>query len=96
MRTALFRMAPSGAVAVGAVSQEQKISSTLPQRRKLSVAVIGAGAGGLTATRELTPVVICNGHYFQPKLPLIPGIEKWPGTQLHSHNYRVPQPFVDQ
>ncbi|KAI5082142.1 hypothetical protein GOP47_0001885 [Adiantum capillus-veneris] len=254
MRTALFRMAPSGAVAVGAASQAPKISSKLPQRRKLSVAVIGAGAGGLTATRELLKeghqvvvfeqdsygvggvwrylpqteaedplgispdctrihssmylslrtnlpreimgfldfpflpkygdecrdarrypdhaevlaylqdyalhfnllpyvrfgrrvtqvapihkptvhpeslahplpsksefrlphqwsvtseaeagrmtmtdifdaVVICNGHYFQPKLPLIPGIEKWPGTQLHSHNYRVPQPFADQ
>lgn len=41
-------------------------------------------------------VVVCNGHYFQPKLASIPGIDKWPGKQLHSHNYRVPHPFVDQ
>lgn len=24
------------------------------------------------------------------------GIEKWPGKQIHSHNYRVPEPFRDQ
>lgn len=41
-------------------------------------------------------VVVCNGHYFQPKVATIPGIEKWPGKQLHSHNYRVQNPFADQ
>ncbi|KAH7283957.1 hypothetical protein KP509_34G032600 [Ceratopteris richardii] len=41
-------------------------------------------------------VVVCNGHYFQPKLAPIPGIEEWPGIRLHSHNYRVPDPFADQ
>lgn len=24
------------------------------------------------------------------------GIESWPGQQMHSHNYRVPEPFRDQ
>lgn len=24
------------------------------------------------------------------------GIDKWPGKQIHSHNYRVPEPFRDQ
>eukprot|EP00250_Pteridium_aquilinum_P006132 c16108_g1_i2 orf=97-1701(-) len=53
--------------------------------------------GCLDATTDLfDAVVICNGHYFQPKLASIPGIEKWPGKQLHSHNYREPHPFVDQ
>ncbi|CAI9118921.1 OLC1v1020548C1 [Oldenlandia corymbosa var. corymbosa] len=41
-------------------------------------------------------VVICNGHYSQPNVVEIPGIKKWPGTQIHSHNYRVPEPYQDQ
>ncbi|KAK6947601.1 Flavin monooxygenase-like, partial [Dillenia turbinata] len=41
-------------------------------------------------------VVICNGHYTEPRLAYIPGIDEWPGKQMHSHNYRVPEPFRDQ
>ncbi|MED6109251.1 hypothetical protein PIB30_031690 [Stylosanthes scabra] len=41
-------------------------------------------------------VVVCNGHFTQPRVPTIPGIEKWPGYQIHSHNYRVPEPFRDK
>lgn len=38
-------------------------------------------------------VVICNGHYSEPRVAEIPGIKAWPGKQIHSHNYRVPEPF---
>ncbi|XP_010533773.1 PREDICTED: flavin-containing monooxygenase FMO GS-OX-like 2 [Tarenaya hassleriana] len=41
-------------------------------------------------------VVICNGHYTEPRHAHIPGIDSWPGKQIHSHNYRVPEPFQDQ
>ncbi|XP_023643446.1 putative flavin-containing monooxygenase FMO GS-OX-like 10 isoform X2 [Capsella rubella] len=41
-------------------------------------------------------VVVCNGHYTEPRHALIPGIESWPGKQIHSHNYRVPDQFRDQ
>ncbi|XP_057811038.1 flavin-containing monooxygenase FMO GS-OX-like 4 [Salvia miltiorrhiza] len=41
-------------------------------------------------------VVICNGHYSEPRIADLPGIEEWPGKQIHSHNYRVPDPFRDQ
>ncbi|KAK6789948.1 hypothetical protein RDI58_013748 [Solanum bulbocastanum] len=41
-------------------------------------------------------VVICNGHHTTPRVANIPGIHKWPGKQIHSHNYRVPVPFKDQ
>uniref|UniRef100_A0A7N0TKY3 Flavin-containing monooxygenase n=1 Tax=Kalanchoe fedtschenkoi TaxID=63787 RepID=A0A7N0TKY3_KALFE len=41
-------------------------------------------------------VVVCNGHYAEPKIADIPGIGCWPGKQMHSHNYRVPEPFRDQ
>ncbi|CAI9105778.1 OLC1v1004791C2 [Oldenlandia corymbosa var. corymbosa] len=40
-------------------------------------------------------VVVCNGHFTQPKLAELP-VLKWPGKQIHSHNYRVPEPFRDQ
>ena len=26
----------------------------------------------------------------------VAGINEWPGKQMHSHNYRVPEPFRDQ
>ncbi|XP_078448105.1 flavin-containing monooxygenase FMO GS-OX-like 4 isoform X2 [Wolffia australiana] len=41
-------------------------------------------------------VVVCNGHYTEPRIAEIPGIESWPGKQLHSHSYRIPEPFLDQ
>ncbi|CAA7041578.1 unnamed protein product [Microthlaspi erraticum] len=41
-------------------------------------------------------VVVCNGHYIEPRLAEIPGISYWPGKKMHSHNYRLPQPFKDQ
>ncbi|XP_052169062.1 flavin-containing monooxygenase FMO GS-OX-like 4 [Oryza glaberrima] len=41
-------------------------------------------------------IVVCNGHYTEPRVAHIPGVEAWPGKQMHSHNYRVPEPFHDQ
>jgi hypothetical protein len=41
-------------------------------------------------------VVVANGHYSEPNLPDVPGAGSWPGLQLHSHNYRVPEAFKDQ
>ncbi|OMO52421.1 Flavin monooxygenase FMO [Corchorus olitorius] len=41
-------------------------------------------------------VVICNGHYSEPRIADIPGVNLWPGKQIHSHSYRLPEPFTDQ
>lgn len=38
-------------------------------------------------------LVVCNGHYSTPFVPEIPGQETFPGTQIHSHNYRRPESF---
>ncbi|KAK9308846.1 hypothetical protein QLX08_001268 [Tetragonisca angustula] len=38
-------------------------------------------------------LMICNGHYFDPYMPKIPGIEKFPGMIIHSHSYRKPEDF---
>ncbi|KAM3308691.1 flavin-containing monooxygenase FMO GS-OX-like 4 isoform X2 [Capsicum chacoense] len=52
--------------------------------------------GVFSNEEEYDAVVICNGHYTEPRIADIPGIEVWPGKQIHSHNYRVPDPFRDQ
>ncbi|GJV50527.1 flavin monooxygenase-like, FAD/NAD(P)-binding domain protein [Tanacetum coccineum] len=42
-------------------------------------------------------VVVCNGHHTEPHVANdIPGIGDWPRKQVHSHNYRVPEPYRDQ
>ncbi|WJX60433.1 hypothetical protein P8452_45640 [Trifolium repens] len=76
-------------------------------RFETEVVFAGLGEGGKWRVRSRSVdsdcvdeiydvVVVCNGHYFQPRLPHIPGINAWPGKQMHSHNYRTPEPFQDQ
>ncbi|EXC26263.1 Flavin-containing monooxygenase FMO GS-OX-like 3 [Morus notabilis] len=40
--------------------------------------------------------VVCVGHYSEPRLADIPGIDAWPGKEIHSHSYRIPGPFQDR
>ncbi|RAL39112.1 hypothetical protein DM860_011598 [Cuscuta australis] len=41
-------------------------------------------------------VVVASGHYSQPRLPQIKGMNAWRGKQMHSHIYRVPEPFCNE
>ena len=41
-------------------------------------------------TDTFDAVVVCNGHYSEPRTPNYPGSDAWPGVQTHSHNYRTP------
>ncbi|WVZ53573.1 hypothetical protein U9M48_004493 [Paspalum notatum var. saurae] len=41
-------------------------------------------------------VVVATGHFFKPKLPSINGMDLWKRRHLHSHSYRVPDPFRDE
>ncbi|KFK27893.1 hypothetical protein AALP_AA8G443500 [Arabis alpina] len=41
-------------------------------------------------------VVVATGHYSYPTLPSIKGMDMWKRKQLHSHVYRVPEPFRDE
>ncbi|MED6205301.1 hypothetical protein PIB30_016486 [Stylosanthes scabra] len=53
--------------------------------------------GGVSVSREVfDAVVVCSGHNVAPRVAEVCGIEKWRGFQMHSHNYRVPQPFQGQ
>lgn len=48
------------------------------------------------AQETFEAVVVCSGHYSVPRIPQIPGLENWKRFQMHSHNYRVPDPFKGQ
>ncbi|KAF7062599.1 hypothetical protein CFC21_069174 [Triticum aestivum] len=66
-------------------------------RRKLA----GADAGGELQEEEeqsevFDAVVVCNGHFAEPRVAENAGIDGWPGKQLHSHSYRVPDQFHGQ
>ena len=41
-------------------------------------------------------VAICNGHFSEPLVPDLPGLEDFRGEALHSHNYRQPEPFSEK
>ncbi|CAD6220721.1 unnamed protein product [Miscanthus lutarioriparius] len=54
----------------------------------------GGGEAAEVAVEEVfDAVVVANGHYSQPSLPSIAGMDTWQRRQLHSHSYREPGPF---
>ncbi|OEL15435.1 Flavin-containing monooxygenase FMO GS-OX-like 2 [Dichanthelium oligosanthes] len=54
------------------------------------------GEDGEVAEEVFDAVVVCNGHWTVPQVAKIRGIDNWRGKQMHSHNYRVSEPFRDQ
>ncbi|KAK0587872.1 hypothetical protein LWI29_030259 [Acer saccharum] len=53
--------------------------------------------GDIIVEEVFDAVVVCSGgRYSQPHVADIPGINVWPGKQMHSHNFRIPEPFRDQ
>ncbi|CAH8341054.1 unnamed protein product [Eruca vesicaria subsp. sativa] len=53
-------------------------------------------SGKLSNDEIFDAVVVCSGHYTEPYVATIPGINSWPGMQVHSHNYRVPGRFENE
>ena len=45
-------------------------------------------------THHADAVVVCNGHYSEPRVPEYEGQESFKGVHMHSHNYRTPDWFV--
>ncbi|MGW3632162.1 flavin-containing monooxygenase [Streptomyces sp. NPDC005122] len=43
-------------------------------------------------------VLVANGHHWKPRWPRpgIAGVAGFEGTQLHSHDYRTPEPYADR
>ncbi|KAK8968931.1 Flavin-containing monooxygenase FMO GS-OX-like 4 [Platanthera guangdongensis] len=73
------------------------VSVEMEKERGWAVRSLKIGAGRDRVKNEVYDgVVVCSGHYTEPRVADIPGIEIWPGKQMHSHNYRIPQPFLGQ
>ena len=51
---------------------------------------------GQPQTRTYDALVVCNGHYSAPRCPEVSGSEAFPGTVMHSHNYRDSTAFRGQ
>ncbi|GAA0143889.1 oxygenase [Lithospermum erythrorhizon] len=58
--------------------------------------VVESRNGGSLKEEVFEAVVVCNGHFSQPRIAKLQGGEKWPGKQIHSRNYRVPETFRDE
>lgn len=46
-----------------------------------------------TQVDHFDAVIVCNGHNSVPRMPVIPGLESFPGLVMHSHEYRYPELF---
>lgn len=55
-----------------------------------------AGGGATAETRHYDQVIVANGHHWDPRWPepAFPGVETFPGEQIHAHHYRTPEPLV--
>jgi cation diffusion facilitator CzcD-associated flavoprotein CzcO len=76
-----------------AAALEQERRDWGPRWRVVSAPVTPGGDKKTeTETEVFDAVVVCNGHYSEPRVPTFPGSDTWPGLQMHSHNYRQPVP----
>ena len=57
----------------------------------VTVAPTAAADGAPAETRRYAQVIVANGHLSDPKLPEFPG--RFAGTTVHSHHYRVSDPY---
>ncbi|KEH19102.1 flavin containing monooxygenase FMO GS-OX-like protein [Medicago truncatula] len=64
--------------------------------RKENEWIVESRGGDSVSQEVFEAVVVCSGHFVEPRLAVVPGIENFPGFQMHSHNYRVPHSFKDQ
>ncbi|KAG1347847.1 Flavin-containing monooxygenase FMO GS-OX-like 9 [Cocos nucifera] len=79
--------------------------------RAENVAMVGSGESGnnikwVVRSKEkkcekvmeesFDAVVVATGHYSQPSMPNIKGMDVWTKKQIHSHVYRVPEPYCDE
>lgn len=55
--------------------------------------VTSSDLSGGQKTETFDSVFVCSGHYSDPHIPDIPGIENFKGKVLHSHSYRCAEPF---
>ncbi|XP_011635501.1 flavin-containing monooxygenase FMO GS-OX-like 2 isoform X1 [Pogonomyrmex barbatus] len=74
------------------VEHVQSISSDYCDQNKWSVQIRKLKTNEMEL-RYFDAIMVCNGHYFDPYVPTIVGIESFSGLILHSHSYRKPDEF---
>ncbi|XP_066578791.1 uncharacterized protein LOC136768466 isoform X2 [Amia ocellicauda] len=47
-----------------------------------------------SVTERFDAVMVCNGHFYDPYIPPIPGLENFKGKLMHSHDYRSAEPLA--
>ncbi|XP_026394353.1 flavin-containing monooxygenase FMO GS-OX-like 3 isoform X2 [Papaver somniferum] len=77
---------------VGLLEEEEELKNKWVVRYRKK----GEVGSSSVAHEVFDAVVVCSGHHTHPNIAEIPGIDAWPGKQLHSHSYRVPEPFSGQ
>lgn len=45
---------------------------------------------------EFDHIIVASGHNSVPRIPSIPGLQRWKGSLLHSISYRGPSAFTDK
>ncbi|XP_070699405.1 uncharacterized protein [Pempheris klunzingeri] len=58
--------------------------------------VTSSDPSGRQETETFDSVFVCSGHYSDPHIPDIPGVDYFKGKVLHSHSYKYPEPFSGQ
>ncbi|XP_068436762.1 uncharacterized protein [Clinocottus analis] len=58
--------------------------------------VTSSDPSGRQTTEAFDSVFVCSGHYSDPHVPHIPGMDRFKGTVLHSHSYKCAEPFSGQ
>ncbi|GLV31080.1 Flavin-containing monooxygenase 1 [Carabus blaptoides fortunei] len=51
---------------------------------------------GVDKVYNYDAVMICNGHYHTPSVPEIQGNERFAGEQVHSHDFRNADDYIDK
>jgi dimethylaniline monooxygenase (N-oxide forming) len=60
----------------------------------VALSPVGRKNPGPPEVRRYSYVIVANGHLWDPKLPDFPG--EFSGEEIHSHHYRVADPYEDK
>ncbi|KAK2827948.1 hypothetical protein Q5P01_018982 [Channa striata] len=72
---------------------EPVVMTTVDNKTQIKWEVTSSDSSGIQKTDVFDSVFVCSGHYSDPHIPEIPGIEHFKGQVLHSHSYRYAEPF---
>ncbi|XP_026213305.1 dimethylaniline monooxygenase [N-oxide-forming] 3 isoform X1 [Anabas testudineus] len=72
------------------------VMTTEDEEERTTWEVTSSDSSGCQKTETFDSVFVCSGHYSDPHIPDIPGMENFKGQVLHSHSYRYAEPFSGQ